>query len=73
MKKRYNLMLSPAVIWRVDNYAECNGLSRSTAINNILAEFLVTSGYFVENTAPINDEQILLSDIIDKEGDIYDI
>ena len=42
MKKRYNVMLSPALMWRVDGYAEKNNMSRSKLINDLLSDFIRT-------------------------------
>ena len=38
-KLRYNLMLNPAVVSRIDVYAEERDISRSEAINEILYDF----------------------------------
>ena len=40
LKKRYNVTLSPAIVWKTDVYAEQNNLSRSELIQMLLTDFI---------------------------------
>ena len=65
MKKRYNVMLNPATLAKVDYFARENGLSRSEAINRILYDFCRT--YNIVVSVPVLEGQIEVEEI-DKVG-----
>ncbi len=64
-KLRYNLILNPAVVDRIDVYAKDNDLSRSEAVNMILYDFCNDKGIYccVDNT--ILDGQIKMSGVME--------
>lgn len=43
MKKRYNIMLNPAIVQRIDKWCELSGDSRSELINRLLYEFIIVN------------------------------
>ena len=40
-KKRYNVMLNPVMVWRLDVYAEKNGSTRSKLLDNMISDWLL--------------------------------
>ena len=63
MKQRYNIMLSPAIVWQIDNYAKSNKTSRSKIIQQLLSDFLKSEYGFTindESNYEIDEDQLLL-------------
>ena len=50
IKERYNLMLSPGVIEKIDIIARNLGVTRSVLVNKILSDFII-----IESEVVIND------------------
>lgn len=63
MKKRYNIMLNPAVVARVDNHANELGISRSDLINRILFDELLSFGDVPDLSDPEIRDQIIITEV----------
>lgn len=63
-KQRYNVMLNPAVVAKVDYHAEQLNMTRSELINRILFDELREFGDAPDLSDPELDDQILLSEVV---------
>lgn len=63
-KKRYNVMLNPLMVWRLDVYAEQNGSTRSKLLNSMLSDWLLDKyGAFDSSLRDqIDDDQMVFQD-----------
>ena len=52
MKKRYNIMLNPAIVAKIDYHAEILDMSRSDLINRILFDELLNYGDVPDQSDP---------------------
>ena len=64
MKKRYNIMLNPAIVAKVDYHAEQLDMTRSELINRILFDELRDFGDAPDLSDPEIDDQIIMSEVI---------
>lgn len=64
MKKRYNIMLNPAIVAKIDYHAEQLDMSRSDLINRILFDELLNYDDAPDLSDPELDDQILLSEVV---------
>lgn len=63
-KKRYNIMLNPAVVAKIDFHAEELDMSRSDLINRILFDELMNFGDVLDLSDPELDGQTVLPEVI---------
>ena len=63
MKKRYNIMLNPSIVAKIDYHADKLELSRSDLINRILFDELSSFGDVPDLTDPELQDQIMLSEV----------
>lgn len=64
-KKRYNIMLNPAIVAKIDYHAEQLDTTRSELINRILYDELRDFGDSPDDVSiPEIDEQIILSEVV---------
>ena len=64
MKQRYNVMLNPAIVAKIDYHADRLDMSRSDLINKILFDELMNFGDAPDLSDPELDDQILLSEVV---------
>jgi hypothetical protein len=64
MKKRYNIMLNPAVVAKIDFHAEELDMSRSDLINRILFDELMNFGDVPDMSDPELEGQTVLPEVI---------
>ena len=63
-KQRYNIMLNPAIVAKVDYHAEQLDMSRSDLINRILFDELREFGDTPDLSDPELEDQIHLSEVV---------
>ena len=63
-KQRYNIMLNPAIVAKIDYHAEQLDMSRSDLINRILFDELSNFGDVPDLLDPEIDDQIILSEVV---------
>lgn len=63
MKKRYNIMLNPAIVAKIDYHANELDISRSDLINRILFDELSNFGDVLDLSDPEIIDQIVLSEV----------
>lgn len=63
MKQRYNLMLNPGIVSKIDKYAASNELSRSDVINQLLFEFVFDRA-ISDDPDPELEDQITMTEVI---------
>ena len=64
IKKRYNVMLNPALVAKIDYHAEQLDMSRSDLINRIIFDELMNYGDIPEEKDPEVDDQIKISEVV---------
>ena len=70
MKQRYNIMLNPTVVSKIDIHAAKLDMSRSELINYILYDQLQQYGEDPDDSEPDIADQIFLPDPESREGDL---
>lgn len=63
-KQRYNIMLNPAVVAKIDLHAEELDMSRSDLINRILFDELMNFGDVLDLSDPELEGQTMLPEVI---------
>lgn len=66
MKRRYNLMLNPAIVAKIDYHAEQLELSRSDLINRILYDCLRDFGDVPDLSDPELEDQLKFNEVIQR-------
>ena len=64
IKKRYNVMLNPALVARIDYHAKQLDMSRSNLINQIVFDELMNYGDIPDEKDPEIDNQIKTSQLV---------
>lgn len=63
MKQRYNIMLNPAIISKLDYHAAQLDISRSSLINKILFDCLIEFGDIPDQSEPELEDQITMQEV----------
>lgn len=63
-KQRYNIMLNPAIVAKIDYHAEQLDMTRSELINRILFDELREFGDVPVLSDPDPDDQIFFSEVV---------
>lgn len=63
MKKRYNIMLNPAIVAKIDYHAEILDMSRSDLINRILFDELLNYGDVPDQSDSELEDQITMQEV----------
>jgi|GEM_PF-4290622 len=63
MKKRYNIMLNPAIVAKIDYHAEVLDMSRSDLINRILFDELLNYGDVPDQSDPELEGQQVIPEV----------
>ena len=63
-KQRYNIMLNPAIVSKIDYHAEELNMSRSDLINRILFDQLQSYGEVPDLSDPELDGQTVLPEVV---------
>ena len=63
MKQRYNVILNPAIVQRIDKWCEISGNSRSDLINKLLYAF-IRENELEDLVIPELDGQLDISEVV---------
>ena len=70
MKQRYNIMLNPAIVAKIDYHANKLDMSRSDLINRILFDELSNYGDVPDLSDPELDGQVDFSEVCNEENNL---
>lgn len=63
VKERYNIILNPTIVSKIDNYCSRCNISRSSFINSILLDFILSHDLLKSDVLISDDEMKALEEV----------